>query len=84
MYPDYPFAHELPAPNGNFYPRDSHLYPRHCNVSLADPQGYAVADLVNDGNRLDLLRNARSERTTLTPEEDTEEAQLVHGSLVMN
>ena len=83
MYPDYPFAHELPAPNGNFYPRDSHLYPRHCNVSPADPQGYAVADLVNDGNRLDLL-NARSERTTHTPEEDTEEAQLVHGSLVMN
>jgi len=73
---DYPFAHELPAPDGNFYPRHSTFYPRHSKVPSPDPQGYAVEDLARDCDRLDQLRKARAERKELTPQEAAEEAQL--------
>jgi hypothetical protein len=71
---NHPFAHELPAPDGNFYPRQ--LYPRHCKVQPADPRGHAVDDLANDRKRLDELSKARLDQTTLTPQEDAEETQL--------
>jgi hypothetical protein len=39
MLRDHPFVHELSAPNGNFYPRDSKLYPRHCKTSASRSSG---------------------------------------------
>jgi hypothetical protein len=71
---DHPFAHELPAPDGNFYPRHSKLYPR--KLPPAEPRGYTIDDLAQDRKRLDQLRKAGSERTPLTPQEDAEETQL--------
>ncbi|HTE76877.1 MAG TPA: hypothetical protein VK653_09055 [Xanthobacteraceae bacterium] len=73
---DHPFAHELPAPDGNFYPRHSKLYPWHSKLPPADPQGYKVDDLAKDRKRLDQIRKARLERKKLTPKEDAEEVQL--------
>ena len=73
---DHPLAHELPAPDGNFYPRHSKLYPRHCKLPSADPRGYTIDDLAQDSKRLDQLRKAGLERTTLTPTEDAEGCQL--------
>jgi hypothetical protein len=73
---DHPFAHELPAPDGNFYPRHSTLYPRQSKIPPPDPQGYTVEDLARDRERLDQLGKARLERKKLTPQEDAEEAQL--------
>jgi hypothetical protein len=76
FYRDHPFLHELPVPNGNFYPRDSKLYPRHCEHRSPDPQGYAAEDLAKDRECLDQLRTARSEGKILTPEEDAEATLL--------
>ncbi len=73
---DHPFAHELPAPDGNFYPRHSKLYPRHRKLPPADPRGYTIDDLAQDRKRLDQLSKARLDQTTLTPQEDAEGTQL--------
>jgi hypothetical protein len=72
---DHPFAHELPAPDGNFYPRHSKLYPRQHQLPPVGSRGYTV-NAAEDRERLEELRTARVERTTLTPEEDAEAAQL--------